>query len=39
MGTLMPIIFYRVRDTTVETVRVLYQRRDFASIFDKNPGS
>lgn len=29
-------IFYRVGDRTVEVVRVLHERRDFARIFSKN---
>ncbi len=33
------IVFYRVTGATVEIVRVLHQRRDFAAIFDKKPSS
>ena len=32
------IVFYRVRDTTVEVARVLHQRRDFNAIFPKKRG-
>lgn len=28
-------VFYRVRDDTVEIVRVLHERRDFAAVFGK----
>jgi toxin ParE1/3/4 len=32
------IVFYRVRGTNVEIVRVLHQRRDFNAIFPKKRG-